>query len=33
MGRLGLDYESLSEINSRLIMLTISGFGSNDPES
>jgi CoA:oxalate CoA-transferase len=33
MGRLGLDYKSLREINPRLIMLSISGFGSNGPES
>ncbi len=33
MARLGFDYESLREINPRLIMLSISGFGSNGPES
>ena len=33
MGRLGLDYKSLRKINPRLIMLSISGFGSDGPES
>ncbi len=33
MGRLGLDYETLSEHNPRLIMLSISGFGHGGPES
>ena len=33
MGRLGIDYETLSAVNPRLIMLSISGFGHNGPES
>ncbi len=33
MGRLGLSYETLAEINPRLIMLSISGFGANNPDS
>lgn len=33
MGRLGLDYDTLSKINPRLIMLSISGFGPNNPDS
>ena len=33
MQRLGLDYDTLAEINSRLIMLSISGFGANNPDS
>ena len=33
MGRLGLSYADLKEINPRLIMLSISGFGHNGPES
>jgi len=33
MGRLGLDYATLSAINPRLIMLSISGFGANNPDS
>lgn len=33
MGRLGLDYDTLSEVNPRLIMLSISGFGADNPDS
>lgn len=33
MGRLGLSYETLSALNPRLIMLSISGFGANNPDS
>jgi crotonobetainyl-CoA:carnitine CoA-transferase CaiB-like acyl-CoA transferase len=33
MGRFGLSYHALREINPRLIMLSISGFGSDGPES
>jgi CoA:oxalate CoA-transferase len=33
MSRLGIGYEKLAEINPRLIMLSISGFGSGGPES
>lgn len=33
MGRLGLGYEVLQRANPRLIMLSISGFGHNGPES
>lgn len=33
MKRLGIDWPSLSEINPRLIMLSISGFGQDGPES
>ena len=33
MPRLGLGFDDLSAINSRLIMLSISGFGHNGPES
>ena len=33
MQRLGLDYDSLAEINPRLIMLSISGFGANNADS
>jgi len=33
MGRLGLSYETLTEINPRLIMLSISGFGADNPDS
>jgi crotonobetainyl-CoA:carnitine CoA-transferase CaiB-like acyl-CoA transferase len=33
MERLGLDYASLKVVNPRLIMLSISGFGGNGPES
>lgn len=33
MVRLGLGYEVLSQINPRLIMLSISGFGANNPDS
>lgn len=33
MGRLGLDYDVLAATNPRLIMLSISGFGANGPES
>ncbi len=33
MHRLGIDYEVLSEVNPKLIMLSISGFGQTGPES
>ena len=33
MQRLGLDYGTLAEINPRLIMLSISGFGANNADS
>ena len=33
MQRLGLDYDILAEINPRLIMLSISGFGANNADS
>jgi len=33
MQRLGIDFESLSAVNPRLIMLSISGFGQTGPES
>lgn len=33
MGRLGLDYEVLKEINPRLIYCAISGFGQTGPDS
>lgn len=33
MGRLGLDYETLSKINPRLIMVSISGFGADNADS
>ncbi|MBL4682651.1 MAG: CoA transferase [Pseudomonadales bacterium] len=33
MSRLGLGWDSLHELNPRLIMLSISGFGHNGPES
>ena len=33
MQRLGIDYDTLAEINPRLIMLSISGFGANNTDS
>ncbi len=33
MARLGLDYATLAEVNPRLIMLSISGFGANNADS
>jgi crotonobetainyl-CoA:carnitine CoA-transferase CaiB-like acyl-CoA transferase len=33
MDRLGIGYEQLSAVNPKLIMLSISGFGRNGPES
>ena len=33
MPRLGLGYEALQQVNARLIMLSISGFGHGGPES
>ena len=33
MQRLGLDYDTLADINPRLIMLSISGFGANNADS
>jgi CoA:oxalate CoA-transferase len=33
MPRLGLGYDALSQVNPRLIMLSISGFGQGGPES
>ncbi len=33
MGRLGLGYEDLQAVNPKIIMLSISGFGHNGPES
>lgn len=33
MGRHGFDYAALSKVNPKLIMLSISGFGHNGPES
>ena len=33
MGRLGIGYESLSAVNEQIIMLSISGFGRDGPES
>jgi len=33
MGRLGIGYDELKAVNPRLVMLSISGFGHNGPES
>ena len=33
MRKLGIDYETLSTVNSKLIMLSISGFGQRGPEA
>ena len=33
MARLGIDYEVLKEVNPKLIMLSISGYGQQGPES
>jgi crotonobetainyl-CoA:carnitine CoA-transferase CaiB-like acyl-CoA transferase len=33
MGRLGLDYATLTAVNPSLIMLSISGFGADNPDS